>query len=432
MDVASIFIQLLLILFVAHVLGRVAVWLGQPTVIGHLLTGIIIGPMVLGAYDPELKRYFFSNVIGLMALSKIGLVFIMFGLGLEAGKTPAVPHNVKRQSAAGIAVAGFLGAGLAGVILAYFTHGVFAQGTERTPYMLFFGVAMAATAVPVLASILDDKRFLHRRLSALVLNAAVITDILAWFALSVVLMLVSSSAGHGILYSSLALLLLVLVAECLVSRIYVSSTPVGQDAIGASVIIVPLVVLFAFCVVSDLANAHVTIGAFVAGLAFRKHAVLRLYWDKGPHALVSMFFTPLFFGTAAMNVAIEAGDVVYLLMWGGLFFVVGAVGKVGFSYLAARLTGLSRPDSFVVASLMNTKGVMEIILLTVGLEVGVISAQLYGILMVVALFATVITLPIVRLVPVSPTPPLARAPINERDSVRNNKKPLVNEQSLIR
>lgn len=427
MDVASIFIQLLLILFVAHVLGRVAVWLGQPTVIGHLLTGIIIGPMVLGAYDLELKRYFFSNVIGLMALSKIGLVFIMFGLGLEAGKKPPATHSVKRQSAAGIAIAGFMGAGLAGVLLAYFTHSTFAPGTQRTPYMLFFGVAMAATAVPVLASILDDKRFLHRRLSLLVLNAAVITDILAWLALSVVLMLVSSSAGHGILYSSLALLLLVVVAECLVSRIYISTEPTGQDAVSASVIIVPLVVLFAFCVVSDLAHAHVTIGAFVAGLAFRKHALLRTYWEKGPHALVSMFFTPLFFGTAAMNVSIEAGDVVYLLMWGGLFFVVGAVGKVGLSYWAARMTGLSRPESFVIASLMNTKGVMEIILLTVGLEVGVISTQLYAILMVVALFATVITLPIVRLIPVAPSASGgARAPINEHSRVRNNKKPLVN------
>lgn len=392
--------QLLLILGISHALGRLAYWCGQPAVIGHLLTGVIIGPMVLGHFDPELKRYLFADVTGVLVLSKIGLIFIMFGLGLEVGSAEHSPASQARnRNAVPIALAGFLGAGLAGIALGHFTHASLAGDAGKLPYMLFFGVAMAATAVPVLAGILADPRFLHQRLSNLVLNAAVITDILAWFALSVVLVLLSSNGPVAILYSTITLIVLVGVAELLVSRRLVASASTGPGHDTRRLLVAALIVLFAFCVVTDLANAHVTIGAFVAGMAFRKHSGLRHFWEKGPQALVNLFFAPLFFGTAAMNVAIGAGDGWALLGWGALFFLVGGLGKVGMSYLAARLTGLSGADAFVVSTLMNTKGVMEIILLTVGLEIGVITPQLYAILMVVALVATVITLPIVRRVP---------------------------------
>lgn len=425
MNSGIIFIQLLLILCVAHALGRVAYWCGQPAVIGHLLAGVIAGPMVLGQYHPELRTYLFSNVVGLMALSKIGLVFIMFGLGLEVGKSEKTTGAVNGRGVVAIAVAGFLGAGLAGMLLGYFTHGTFAAGTDRGPYMLFFGVAMAATAVPVLAAILDDRRFLHHRLAPLVLNAAVVTDILAWFALSVVLVSLSSGGLRGIFFSSVTLVVLVIVAEFMISRRYSSAASAKPGADSTKVLVAALIVLFAFCVVTDLANAHVTIGAFIAGLAFRKHSVLREFWEKGPHALVSQFFTPLFFGTAAMNVAINAADWPELLMWAGVFFLVGGAGKVGMSYLSARVTGLSKSDALVVATLMNTKGVMEIILLTVGLEIGVISAQLYAILMVVALVATVITLPVVRLIPLSKAAPSATNTVLRSAHKESKKRPLM-------
>lgn len=401
MNTASIFLQLLVILGISHCLGRISYWLGQPAVIGYLLTGVVVGPMVLGAFDPALGSALFANLTGLMVLGKVGLIFIMFGLGLEAGTTEPGPSHAKAGKALPIALCGFIGAGLAGMLLGHISHGVFSGHVERLPYMLFFGVVMGATAVPVLAGILADPRFPHRSLSPLVMNAAVITDILAWFALSLVLVLLSSKGTSGIFYSAITLVVLVAVAEFVVSRrlVGVAGATAAAGSDPSRPLIAALIVLFAFCVITDLANAHVTIGAFVAGIAFRKHKGLREFWEKGPQTLVNLFFAPLFFGTAAMNVQIDAGSWPGLLAWGGLFFLVGAVGKAGSSYLAARFTGLERPDAFVLATLMHTKGVMEIILLTVGLEIGVITADLYAILMVVALAATVITLPVVRLVP---------------------------------
>ena len=396
MNTASIFLQLLVILGISHCLGRISYWLGQPAVIGYLLTGVVVGPMVFGAFDPGLSSALFANLSGLMVLGKIGLIFIMFGLGLEAGATEPGPAQAKAGKALPIALCGFIGAGLAGMLLGHISHGVFSGHVERLPYMLFFGVVMGATAVPVLAGILADPRFPHRSLSPLVMNAAVITDILAWFALSLVLVLLSSKGTSGIFYSAITLVVLVAVAELVVSRRLVGASGAAAGCDPSRPLIAALIVLFAFCVITDLANAHVTIGAFVAGIAFRKHKGLREFWEKGPQPLVNLFFAPLFFGTAAMNVQIDAASWPGLLAWGGLFFLVGAVGKAGSSYLAARFTGLDRPDAFVLATLMHTKGVMEIILLTVGLEIGVITADLYAILMVVALLATVITLPVVR------------------------------------
>lgn len=407
MNSANIFMQLLVILGVSHCLGRVSFWLGQPAVIGYLLTGVIVGPMVLGAIDPGLTGALFANVTGLMALGKIGLIFIMFGLGLETGSGRHGGSQAKAGRALPIAVSGFIGAGLAGVLLGYASHGVFSGHVERLPYMLFFGVAMAATAVPVLAGILDDPRFLHHRLAPLVMNAAVITDILAWFALSLVLVLLSSTGSVSILYSGITLIVLVAVAEFVVSRRLVAPSSTITSSDPSRPLVAALIVLFTFCVITDLANAHVTIGAFIAGIAFRRHQGLREFWEKGPQALVNLFFAPLFFGTAAMNVNIEAGNWAGLMAWGGLFLLVGALGKAGISYLVARCIGLCRPDAIVVATLMHTKGVMEIILLTVGLEIGVITADLYAILMVVALAATIITLPIVRLVPPRVSAPAA-------------------------
>ncbi|WPP34289.1 cation:proton antiporter [Streptomyces sp. CL7] len=391
-----LFLDLVVILAAARFLGAAAVRLGQPRVIGEIAAGLLLGPTVLGHLAGD--AVFPTEAIpGLKILAAIGLTLFMFVVGME------LDHRVMRGRArvvTGLAAGSTLLPLALGCAFALHLAPAYAHG-DTLPFTLFVGVAVSATAFPVLARILADRGLQQTLIGGIALSAAAVIDIVAYTLLSVTVALDSASGNEAwrLLLVPLYVAVLLTAVRPLLRRATTAAEPLPWLFVG----------LFASALVAEWLQIHYIFGAFAFGVVMpRDKAFLhRLRQRLEPAVLLLL---PVFFAVTGLTVDLTALrlDEIGVL---GVIMAISVLGKVAGGYGSARMFGIPHRDSATLGALVNTRGLTELVILSVGLEQGLIDVDLYAMLLVMALATTAMTGPLLTLFTPTPAPPPTKPPV---------------------
>ena len=393
-DVQLLLVDLALIIVLARLLGAAARRIGQPPVLGEIVAGILLGPTIWGT---KITATLFPATLipPLTALADLGLVLFMFVVGYEVdlGLVRGRGRVAASVAVGSIVVPLALGTGL-GFWMAdrYHVH-------DRTTFILFFGVAMSITAFPVLARILTDRGLHRTRIGGLALAAASVDDVLAWALLAVVIAVAGAGAGHDqlrlVLAPVYAAVMIWLVRPALrrLADIYLR-----QGRLTPNVLAAVLALLLLSSYVTDWMGVKFIFGAFIFGIVMPRDApALREAILERLEQLSVLVLLPVFFVIAGLNVNLRGIGLSGLVNL-ALIMVVAVAGKFGGAYYGARLTGVRRRQSGALASLMNTRGLTEIVILTVGLQLGILNKALFTLMVVMAIVTTGMAGPLLKVI----------------------------------
>jgi Kef-type K+ transport system membrane component KefB len=391
-------VQIIVITLAARGLGRVFAKMGQPAVIGEMLAGILLGPSLLGWMMPQAGAFLFpANAMGsLQLLSQVGVILFMFIVGTELnlGSLRHQAHSAMLISHAGILVPFILGTGFS--LLVYPSVGP--AGIPFHAFALFMGIAMSITAFPVLARIIEQRGLSGSPLGNLAIACAAVDDVTAWCLLAVVLSLTQS---NGLIGSALTVGMAILFIGVMlfVIRPWLRRTMENRHPgeSGKKVLIANMLIFaFASALFTEAIGIHALFGAFLAGVTLPPPKVLRVQISEHLETFTA-FLLPLFFAFTGLRTQIgllNDGQSWLLCL---AIIAVAIAGKLGGAALAARSTGLSWHDSLSVGALMNTRGLMELIVINIGYDLGILSARVFVMMVLMALTTTIMTGPILSL-----------------------------------
>ncbi len=393
-------LQLVIILAAARLCGLVLRYVGQPPVIGEMAAGIMLGPIVFGALFPAFHAELFAqaSLPALTSLSTFGLVLFMFVVGAELRAPDGVRAQVKAAGMVGV-----LGVALPmglGIGISPWLHPTLAPaGVGFWPFALFMAAAMSITAFPVMARILKDRGMTRTRLGRLALSAAAIADVFAWIMLALVVALIGSGEGYtGFLKTSLGLLGLCALVFGGLKPLYAwllrRHAPDGQPS--AMLLAAILIGVFACAAVTEWLQLHAVFGAFLFGACLPRDDRLLKYLVDRVEYLAVVVLMPIFFALAGLN---TTGAAFVGAGLGALALILAAavIGKIAGGAAGARLAGYGWRESLAAGSLMNARGLMELIVMKVGLDAGLIGPELFTMLLVMAIATTVMTGPLLTL-----------------------------------
>jgi len=393
-----VLLALAVVIVTARFLGTLFAKLKQPPVIGEVLAGIMLGPSLLGRVAPEVSGYLLPpNVAPFLAvLAQVGVILYMFlvGLELDTGLLRKRTHATVAVSHASIVVPFLLGCTLA--LLLY--PRLSSSDVPFTYFALFCGVAMSVTAFPVLARILTDRGMQTSRLGVTALACAAVDDVTAWCLLAFVVSVVKARAAGGLLTLVLTvafIALMALVVRPSLLRLIRRHERTGD--VDKTVLTAVLVALLFSALATEFIGIHAVFGAFTLGAIIPSGSKLAKELLHRLEDFVVVLFLPAFFAFTGMRtqVGLLGGATEWLLCL--LIIVTACVGKFGGSFAGARLSGLGWRESAALGVLMNTRGLMELIVLNIGLDLKVISPTLFAMLVIMAIVTTMLTTPLLDL-----------------------------------
>ena len=392
---ALLLVQIITIIIVARFFGWVCRRIGQPTVIGEMIAGIVLGPSLIGMYFPEFSTMLFpkDSLGNLQFLSQIGLIFFMFVVGMEldlkALKNKA--HDAVVISHASIIIPFTLGLGLA----CFIYHSFAPPGVAFISFGLFLGIAMSITAFPVLAGIVRERGIHKTKLGAIVITCAAADDITAWCILAAVIAIVKAGSFVSSLYV-IALAIIYVIVMLKVVRPFlkrVGDLNSTKESLNKPVVAIFFLVLLLSSYFTELIGIHALFGAFLAGVIMPENNKFRTVFIEKVEDVSVIVLLPLFFVFTGLRTQIGLLDDLYLWQITGLIVLVAVVGKFFGSALAAKFVGHSWKDSLSIGTLMNTRGLMELVVLNIGYDLGVLSTQIFTIMVIMALVTTFMTGP---------------------------------------
>ncbi|WP_027079620.1 cation:proton antiporter [Luteimonas mephitis] len=396
---SPLLLQLVIILAVARGCGLLLRYVGQPPVIGEMAAGLVLGPIVFGAWFPEFHAVVFApeSLSGLSSLSMLGLVLFMFIVGAEL----RAPDGVRAQfKAAGwVGVSSVLVPMALGIAVSPLLHPLAPAGVGFWPFALFMASAMSITAFPILARILKERGMTHTPLGRLSLGGAAIADVLAWIMLALVVALIGSGDGYaGFLKTTLGLVAMGAVVFGALRPLYGwllrRHAPDGQPSL--MVLATILIGAFACAATTEWLGLHAVFGAFLFGACLpRDDRLLKSLIERVEYMAIVVLM-PIFFALAGLG---TTGDAFVGAGLGAmaLILVAAVAGKVIGGAAGARMAGYGWRDSFAVGSLMNARALMELIVMKVGLDAGLIGPELFTMLLVMAILTTVMVGPMLAL-----------------------------------
>jgi Kef-type K+ transport system membrane component KefB len=398
--VSAFFAQVAVILLVCRAVGYLASKVGQPQVVAEMVAGFLIGPSLFGWVAPGLQTRLFPapSLHALFVVSQVGVVLYMFCVGLEFRSELMVRHarRAAAVSIAGIAAPLALGGALAALLMR--SGGFFAAGVQTYHAVLFVGAALSITAFPVLARIIYERGIAGTAMGSLALAAGALDDAAAWIILAIVL---GSFTGHGILAAVAAGGAALYAGGVFgaVRPILVRFDATAQDRGGLPpwMFSTMLAALAAGAWFTDLVGIHSVFGAFVLGAA-TPHGLLSRELQSRIEPVTTSLLLPLFFVYSGLNSRIGLVDSAWLWFLTGLAFLAACAGKGVACFVAARITGASTREALSVATLMNARGLMELILLNIGLQRGIITPVLFTILVMMTIGTTLMAGPLFSLV----------------------------------
>jgi len=397
---SPLLLQLVLILGTARLLSLLLRRLGQPPVIGEMLAGIVLGPIVLGALLPGWHARVFepSSLPALDGLSQVGLVLFMFIVGAEL----RAPHGARRQlvAAGWISAMSVLVPMTFGLAAAVFLYDQFAPAGVAFPtFALFMAAAMSITAFPIMARILKERGMTHSVIGRLSLTSAAMADVLAWIMLALVVVLADSREDWGRFYTMIGGLLVLAAVVLVVGRPLLARMIAlfARDGRPEGALLAALLIgTFACAYASKWLGVHPVFGAFLFGAALPRDDRLLVALIERVEYVAIIVLMPVFFALAGLNTTASAfaGAGVYALL---VVLFAAVAGKVLGGAAGARIAGYPWRTCFAVGSLMNARALMELIVMKVGLDAGVIGRELFTMLMVMAILTTVMTGPLLTL-----------------------------------
>lgn len=394
-----VLLALVVIIVLARLLGAAFRLIHQPPVIGEIIAGILLGPSFLGRFAPSAAGYLIPISIApfLNVISQVGVVLYMFlvGLDLDPGLLKRRGHSAVAISHASIIVPFLMGAALA--LLLY--PRVSSSDIRFTSFSLFLGVSMSVTAFPVLARILTDRGMHKTRMGAIALTCAAVDDVTAWCLLALVVSIIQAHAAGGVMTLVMAIAFVAamfMIVRPLMVRLSIAYGNRGRLTQGLMAFVFVLLLLSAWA--TDMIGIHAVFGAFALG-AMTPHdsGLARELTDRLEDLLVVLLL-PAFFAFTGLRTQIGLLGGAEQWMLAILIILVASIGKFGGSAVAARLTGLSWRDASALGILMNTRGLVELIVLNIGFDFGIISPALFAMLVLMALVTTVATTPILHLI----------------------------------
>jgi Kef-type K+ transport system membrane component KefB len=396
---AILLLQMIVIVAAAKLVGAAFQRIGQPTVIGEIFAGVLLGPSLLGLLSPQTMGFLFPSAsLGpLKLLSQIGVLLFMFAVGMEVDAT-----ELRRKAKSAVVISH------TGIILPFFLGTLLALATYRqlapadisfTGFALFMGIAMSITAFPVLMRILQERQLINTPLGQIVLTSAAIDDVTAWCLLALVIAIINAH-GIGEALQTVALTLgFILVmyallrplAERLIAKHF---QPQGSNT---GLMTAALLLAMLSACYTEVIGIHAFFGAFFAGVIIPAQAKFRDELSDKLQTFCSVLLMPLFFAFTGLRTQIGLLATAEDWLLCGLIIAVAVAGKLCGGMFAARWTGSRWREAFAIGALMNTRGLMELIVLNIGYDLGILSPRVFTMLVIMALVTTFMTGPLLTL-----------------------------------
>ena len=397
---AILLLQIITIIIVARVFGWIFRKIGQPSVIGEIIAGIFLGPSLVGMYFPEYSALLFptESLGNLQFLSQIGLILFMFVVGMELDLK--VLKN-KANDAVVISHASIIFPFALGIGLSYFVYNQFApEGVEFLSFSLFMGIAMSITAFPVLARIVQERGIHKTKLGAIVITCAAADDITAWCILAAVIAIVKAGTFASSMYVILLALVYVLAMLFVVKPFLkkVGDLYATRDNLSKPVVAIFLLTLIISSYLSEVIGIHALFGAFLTGAIMPDITKIRNIIIEKVEDIALILLLPLFFVFTGLRTQIGLINDPYLWKITGFIILVAVVGKFFGSALAAKFVGQNWRDSLTIGALMNTRGLMELVVLNIGYDLGVLSSEIFTMMVIMALVTTFMTGPAIDVI----------------------------------
>lgn len=398
--IAILLLQVIVILLSCRLFGWLFMKMGQPTVIGEILAGIVLGPSILGYFAPGVTSFLFplESMSNIRILSQFGLILFMFSIGMELDVTEV---RKKLKETILISHTSTIVPFFFGMLTAYFIYDTYADKT--TPFLsfaLFIGIAMSITAFPVLARIIQEKGLTKSHLGTITLASAANGDITAWCLLAVVVSIAQAgsmlSAVYNILFSGVYLLLMFFIVRPflrMVGHIYHNKEVIDKGLVGLMFLL-----LIVSSYLTEILGLHALFGAFIAGMVMPGNVKFRKIMTEKVEDVSLSLFLPLFFVSTGLRTEIGLLNTPELWWTCGIITLVAIAGKFGGAYFSARFVGESVRDSLYIGSLMNTRGLMELVVLTIGYEMNILSPPIFVVLVIMTLVTTFMTTPLVSFI----------------------------------
>ena len=398
--IGVLLLQILIILLAARAMGWLFRKLHQPAVIGEIVAGILLGPSLFGRVAPGAFTSLFpvESLPNIQLLSNFGLILFMFAIGMELRL-----GDIRRQLKSSLIIshAGIFIPFALSLPLSYAIYTEYASGlTPFMPFALFIGISMSITAFPVLARIIQENHLQRSYLGKLSLSTAAAGDITAWLLLAAIIAVSQSgsiwSTGYNLLFLVLYLLIMFGIIRPLfkvAGKVYNNTEVISHGLVG-----VIFILLLLSSYITELLSMHALFGAFMLGLVMPEELSFRKILTDKIEDVSLMLFLPLFFVSSGLQT--ELGLIDSWATWGllGLFTLVAVVGKVGGTYFAARCSGQGAKDSLYLGAFMNTRGLMELVVLGIGYEMKILPPTIYAVLVLMTVVTTVMTMPLVHLI----------------------------------
>lgn len=392
---ALLILQIITIILAARLFGYVCKKIGQPTVIGEIFAGIFLGPSFFGSYFPEYAAMLFpaTSLGNLQFLSQIGLILFMFVIGMELDMEilKKRANDALVISHASIIIPFTLGAGLA-----YFLYTEFApEGVQFLSFALFLGISMSITAFPVLARIIHERGMAKTAIGATAITCAAVDDITAWCLLAAVIAIVKAGSFVSSLYTILLAALYVVFMLMLVRPFLKRLGDIysHKENLSKPVVAIFFIVLLVSSYMTEVIGIHALFGAFLAGAIMPARANFRSLFIEKTEDIAVVLLLPLFFVFTGLRTEIGLLNDVSLWKISAAIILVAVTGKFLGSAITAKLMGSAWKDSLTIGALMNARGLMELVVLNIGFDLGVLDARVFTMMVLMALVTTVMTGP---------------------------------------
>ncbi len=397
---AILLAQIITIIIIARFFGWIFRKMGQPSVIGEIIAGIFLGPSLLGLYFPDFSTALFpvESLANLQFLSQIGLILFMFIIGMELDLK--VLKN-RANEAIVISHASIVIPFALGIALAYFVYYRFAPvGVAFLPFSLFMGIAMSITAFPVLARIVQERGIHKTKLGAIVITCAAADDITAWCILAAVIAIVKAGTFVSSLYviglAFFYVIVMIFIVKPFLKKI--GELYGTKDSLNKPVVAIFFLTLIISSYTTEVIGIHALFGAFMTGVIMPDITKFRSIFIEKVEDVSVILLLPLFFVFTGLRTEIGLINDPYLWKVTGFIILVAVCGKFFGSALAAKFVGQTWRDSLTIGALMNTRGLMELIVLNIGLDLKVLTPEVFTMMVIMALVTTFMTGPALNLI----------------------------------
>jgi len=399
-NVTLLLAQIAVILLVARTVGLLFRRIGQPQVMGEMVAGILLGPSLLGWAAPGISAALFppESLGFLNSLSQIGLLLFMFLVGLDLN--PRVLREQKHAALVTSHVSIIMPFFMGTVLALYLYPRLSDDSVAFSHFALFVGTAMSITAFPVLARILTERNLIHSRVGTITIACAAVDDVTAWCILAGVVLLVRASNASLPLWLTLSGTAIYVGVMFYGTRrllrrleiIHQARAKLTQDMLG-----VILLFVLASAWVTERLSIHALFGAFLMGVIMPKDELFVGAIREKLESLTVVLLLPVYFAFTGLRTSIGLLSGADMWFYCGIIMAVAITGKFGGATLSARLSGMSWREAGAIGVLMNTRGLMELVILNIGLDIGVISSSLFTMMVVMALVTTFMTTPLLEL-----------------------------------